>query len=169
VAMFCWFHRHHSPFKFYSRVRLRRRDIFCLLWIFFIGAHSAAGDTSSGGSERQGQQPQAIQPAPGAEGEAWQNAVRSFPNGIDPQARLQALEKLRDMEASGAGSGGSVEPIWVPIGPAPVSGGQTWDGGRIEVSARATVSAVNPLNADDVWLGTANGGVWHSTNGGKNW
>jgi photosystem II stability/assembly factor-like uncharacterized protein len=57
---------------------------------------------------------------------------------------------------------------WLPIGPAPVAGGQTF-GSRVDVSGRATVIAVNPSNADDVWLGTANGGVWHSTNGGINW
>src|SRR5690349_13512440 len=57
---------------------------------------------------------------------------------------------------------------WLPIGPAPVAGGQTF-GSRVDVSGRATVIAVNPSNADDVWLGTANGGVWHSTNGGVNW
>ena len=49
---------------------------------------------------------------------------------------------------------------WVPIGPEEI----------IESiyaspnSGRATVIAVNPHNSDDVWLGTATGGVWHSTN-----
>ena len=31
-------------------------------------------------------------------------------------------------------------------------------------SGRATVIAVNPFNYQDVWLGTATGGVWHTTN-----
>ncbi|OEU65972.1 MAG: hypothetical protein BBJ57_12665 [Desulfobacterales bacterium PC51MH44] len=49
---------------------------------------------------------------------------------------------------------------WVPIGPEEI----------IESiyaspnSGRATVIAVNPHNSDDVWLGTATGGVWRSTN-----
>ena len=58
---------------------------------------------------------------------------------------------------------------WFPIGPADLSNGQTYDDGRVNVSGRATVIAVNPTNPDDIWLGTATGGVWHSTNGGLNW
>ncbi len=53
---------------------------------------------------------------------------------------------------------------WYAIGPAPsccfFPGGET---------GRATAIAVNPLNADDVWIGTAGGGVWHSADGGGTW
>jgi len=48
---------------------------------------------------------------------------------------------------------------WFPIGPAPTSG--LFPGGE---GGRATVVAVNPSNGFDVWLGTAGGGVWHTTN-----
>src|SRR5215472_5980397 len=58
---------------------------------------------------------------------------------------------------------------WFPIGPADINGGQTYGGSRVNVSGRATVIAVNNMNPNDVWLGTANGGVWHSNNGGVNW
>jgi photosystem II stability/assembly factor-like uncharacterized protein len=58
---------------------------------------------------------------------------------------------------------------WFPIGPADISNGQTYGNLRINASGRATVIAVNPSNSNDVWLGTANGGIWHSTNGGTNW
>jgi hypothetical protein len=63
---------------------------------------------------------------------------------------------------------------WFPIGPAAIDNAQTYGGGgqRVEASGRATVIAVNPFNPRDVWLGTATGGVWHSTNGGEpgmNW
>ena len=58
---------------------------------------------------------------------------------------------------------------WFPIGPADLSNGQTYDDGRVNVSGRASVVAVNPASPSDIWLGTATGGVWHSTNGGVNW
>ena len=46
---------------------------------------------------------------------------------------------------------------WTPIGPAPIGG--FFKGG---VSGRATAIAVNPFNGAQVWLGTAQGGVWYS-------
>ncbi len=58
---------------------------------------------------------------------------------------------------------------WFPIGPADVTNGQTYGTSRVNTSGRASVIAVNPQNADDVWLGAATGGVWHSTNAGVNW
>lgn len=61
---------------------------------------------------------------------------------------------------------------WFPIGPAAIKNGQTYGAGRVEVSGRATVIAVNPFNPQDVWMGASNGGVWHSTNAGlpgMNW
>lgn len=61
---------------------------------------------------------------------------------------------------------------WFPIGPAPIQNAQTYGfngtnpGSRVNASGRATVIAVNPDNPSDVWLGTATGGVWHSTDAG---
>ncbi|NEQ50322.1 MAG: hypothetical protein F6K11_09350 [Leptolyngbya sp. SIO3F4] len=62
---------------------------------------------------------------------------------------------------------------WFPIGPAGIENAQTYGfngtnlGMRVEASGRATVIAVNPQNSQDVWLGTATSGVWHSTNGAQ--
>ncbi|HEV8374823.1 MAG TPA: hypothetical protein VGR38_01160 [Candidatus Polarisedimenticolia bacterium] len=53
---------------------------------------------------------------------------------------------------------------WFPIGPAPING--FFNGG---VTGRSTAVAVNPQNPDDVWVGTAGGGVWHSSDAGANW
>ena len=57
---------------------------------------------------------------------------------------------------------------WFPIGPADVSNGQTDTFSRVSTSGRATVITVNPQNPNEFWLGTAGGGIWHSTNGGAN-
>ena len=58
---------------------------------------------------------------------------------------------------------------WFPIGPADYANSQTQGDSRVHASGRASVITVNPANPNDVWLGTAGGGVWHSINGGVNW
>jgi hypothetical protein len=45
---------------------------------------------------------------------------------------------------------------WYPMGPNPAPGLFPGDSG-----GRTTAIAVNPMNEDDVWIGTAGGGVWH--------
>lgn len=45
-------------------------------------------------------------------------------------------------------------PVWSPIGPAP---------GPFSVNGRTNVVAANPANTNQLWLGTANGGVWRTT------
>ncbi len=55
---------------------------------------------------------------------------------------------------------------WTPIGPAPLSNTITF-GANGEIasgaSGRSTVIAVNPVNHRELWLGTAGGGLWHTT------
>src|SRR5882672_9513453 len=53
---------------------------------------------------------------------------------------------------------------WFPIGPAPSC--CFFPGGE---AGRATAVAVNPANFFDIWIGTAGGGVWNSTDGGVTW
>lgn len=53
---------------------------------------------------------------------------------------------------------------WKELGPAPVCCMFS-----SPTTGRVSVIAVNPLNKNDVWIGTANGGVWHSTDGAQSW
>ncbi|MFN0087491.1 MAG: HYR domain-containing protein [Blastocatellia bacterium] len=123
--------------------------------------------------------------------EVWQHAIRAYPNGIPGDARIKAMGVIAKQEAelkaranpssfglgaiaaSGKAASGAGSDIlgdtWFPIGPAPIIDGQTYGGGRVDVSGRTSSITVNPMNPNDVWLGTANGGVWHSVNGGVNW
>jgi photosystem II stability/assembly factor-like uncharacterized protein len=57
---------------------------------------------------------------------------------------------------------------WSFIGPAPVPLGQT-SNSRVPVSGRTIAIAVHPTNPDIVYVGTAQGGLYKSTNGGTNW
>ncbi|HEX7877819.1 MAG TPA: hypothetical protein VF720_00315, partial [Candidatus Eisenbacteria bacterium] len=57
---------------------------------------------------------------------------------------------------------------WTPIGPYPIPNGQTTTTAHA-VSGRVTAIAIDPADANTVYVGTAQGGVWRTTNGGTNW
>jgi photosystem II stability/assembly factor-like uncharacterized protein len=57
---------------------------------------------------------------------------------------------------------------WVFFGPAPIPLGQT-QGTRVPVSGRTISIAIHPTNPDIVYVGTAQGGLYKTTNGGTNW
>lgn len=58
---------------------------------------------------------------------------------------------------------------WFPVGPAPVTQGQAYGGGRLDVAGRAGRIAINPQNNQEMFLATPNGGVWQTTDGGQHW
>lgn len=53
---------------------------------------------------------------------------------------------------------------WTPLGPAPEVTGQ-----GIPDSGRITSVAVNPQHSNDIWIDSADGGVWNSLDGGQSW
>ena len=57
---------------------------------------------------------------------------------------------------------------WSFLGPAPIPLGQT-STTRVPVSGRTIAIAVHPTDPDTVYVGTAQGGLYKSTNGGANW
>lgn len=52
--------------------------------------------------------------------------------------------------------------VWAPIGPSPLHA-------SIDVNGQVTSIAVNPYNADVMYIGTAWGGVWQTQDGGTTW
>jgi len=60
----------------------------------------------------------------------------------------------------------SSEPRWQSVGPSPMNM-STWAMGR--VAGRTTSLAVRDGDDDTLYLGTAAGGLWKSTNAGTNW
>jgi len=99
----------------------------------------------------------------------------------DPGARARAIEQMERQEKGRLietiVNGGIPSPIgpdaaWTPLGPgetAPLSNGQTLSGGNINVTGRTTAVVVDPGNPDKVYIGTAQGGVWRSQDGGLTW
>jgi uncharacterized repeat protein (TIGR01451 family) len=77
--------------------------------------------------------------------------------------RVALLLLFAALASVGLSRAGTID-TWTPMGPAP--GCCFFPGGE---TGRATAIAVDPNNADDVWLGTAGGGVWHSSDGAKSW
>jgi hypothetical protein len=57
---------------------------------------------------------------------------------------------------------------WTPLGPAPIPNGQT-TAVSTPVSGRVTVIVVHPTNENIVYVGTAQGGLYRSLNGGATW
>ena len=95
-------------------------------------------------------------------------AQRAYPKDYLPEgARIKAFEvMLRQM--AGRSRAMSLAANWVNIGPAPMKD-SAMGSEKIDVSGRAKAILINPQNPSIVYVGTAQGGVWKSTNGGDNW
>ena len=76
-------------------------------------------------------------------------------NLLQRQAGLRALSKLNAV-------------AWTSIGPAPLPNGQT-TGTSTPVSGRVTCIAIHPSDPNTVYVGTAQGGVYRTLDGGTTW
>ena len=100
----------------------------------------------------------------------WHHQDRVLPDGRVPdRARERALEQIRQSREQSLFTPAAVVPgnAWSPIGPAPIFNGQT--SGSQPVSGRIADIAVNPSNVNHWVIGTAQGGLWESINGGATW
>ncbi|MCU1265466.1 MAG: hypothetical protein JWM21_1784, partial [Acidobacteria bacterium] len=98
---------------------------------------------------------------------------------VNARARAQAIKAMARQEdalqqalsRSGAGpSAPDTVPTWTELGPSPLPNGETQQAGvTTPVSGRATAVVVDPTNSNKIYLGTAQGGVWRSTDGGNTW
>src|ERR1051326_1128393 len=59
-------------------------------------------------------------------------------------------------------------PTWTAVGPDPIPNGQT-AGGAVAVSGRVTAIVVDPTSDQIIYVGTAQGGVYRSTDAGATW
>lgn len=99
------------------------------------------------------------------------NTLRGLP--ADPALREAAINmrnlQLRNLAISGPNTNvpGPVAPSWTALGPSPIPNGQVI--GSLAVSGRATAFVIDPTNANKLYLGTAQGGIYRSLDGGTNW
>ena len=81
------------------------------------------------------------------------------------QSMLAARDSLLGRKAGFFGFSPEAGPVWTALGPAPLPNGF----GNNPVTGRVTAVVVDPTNSNKVYLGTAQGGVWRSLDGGTNW
>src|SRR5436190_12213277 len=93
---------------------------------------------------------------------------------FDPSLRGRAIETMERQEKNRRFESiinGDITPAaggaWTPIGPLTLPNGVGPSTGP--TSGRVTAIAVDPSNSNKVYLGTAQGGVWRSLDGGTTW
>ncbi len=111
--------------------------------------------------------------------------------GIDdlmtnPQARSQAIQKMERQEQlllqrkqglanNASGVAIPLIPVWAPLGPDPIPNGQTDPNlnvaNELPVSGRVTAIAIDQTDTtgNTVYVGTAQGGVYRTLDGGTTW
>jgi len=114
----------------------------------------------------------------------WFYGQRAYPAKRIPDGAMQAALKqstvLRANAAALRGHGRAAvsAAAWTPLGPAPIDGENpayadpVWSnyGAGVGISSgRLTALAVDPTDANTVYIGGANGGVWKTTDGGTTW
>ncbi|MBA3631344.1 MAG: VCBS repeat-containing protein [Acidobacteria bacterium] len=87
-----------------------------------------------------------------------------------PESRSKAVKKMELLEREiavqrpGGEQNQPAAGMWRPLGPAPIPISPT-----TSYSGRVSAIAVHPTNANIVYVGTAQGGVYRSLNGGTTW
>jgi photosystem II stability/assembly factor-like uncharacterized protein len=94
------------------------------------------------------------------------------------ELRVEAMKQAEKMDSGTSSSdteaSSLVPPVtggsnWVQLGPTAIPNGQTYGGARVLVTGRVTSLAMDYTDPETIWVGTAQGGVWKTTDGGINW
>ena len=97
---------------------------------------------------------------------------RPFNLPFDPREKAVKQMEKQEAQVKERVRNGLMAPIstsaWSFLGPAPIPLGQT-SPTRVPVSGRTISIAIHPTDPDTVYVGTAQGGLYKSTNGGTNW
>ena len=142
--------------------RLARALVPSVLVVGSIGATGLIALTPAGASPV----PSRFELSPGAG-----NAAFAQLRGVGYEQALLSAEKNRPgLGSTNLPSGSSPLSTWTPIGPAPeFSGGPSGNSYGGPNSGRVTGLAVTPGASPTIYLASAGGGVWRSTNNGTSW
>jgi photosystem II stability/assembly factor-like uncharacterized protein len=94
-------------------------------------------------------------------------------DAIEHASKMPKEDETGEAETEG-GDGLTFQPVpgisnWVQMGPTAIPNGQTYGGARVMVTGRVTAIVVDPTNTNIIYLGAAQGGIWKTTDNGKNW
>jgi hypothetical protein len=97
---------------------------------------------------------------------AWIARLRGLADDPTGQLRLRAIGEMnRKIQQMGPFTSSAA---WTPIGPYPIPNGQTTTF-PTPVAGRTISIAVHPTNPNIVYVGTAQGGLYRTLNGGTTW
>jgi len=169
--------------------------LFLMAWSFVSSAASgsnpainASSEANESGAMVQSEEEEAVDPDLGKWGsridrdeylrrrDEYIGRKRGIEPGrpFDPEMRSRAIDQM-DRQESGRRIdsivNGSLTPAaggaWTALGPLTIPNGVGSNSGP--VSGRVTAVVVDPTNSSKVYLGTAQGGVWRSLDGGTTW
>ena len=102
--------------------------------------------------------------------ENYINLRRGLPNNLPYNARLKAIAEMKQQEQLNKASrtSSTLAANWTELGPSPIPNGQTFTT-TTPVSGRVTAIAIHPTDPNTVYVGTANGGIFRTTDGGASW
>jgi uncharacterized protein GlcG (DUF336 family) len=131
---------------------------FVLISLFWFAASAAAQTEVPAGRWKTPQQ--------------WFHDQRAYPLGFIPAG--PRAKAFRQSDAISAGQNHGNDPQWKPIGPMPT---QYPTGGSIDnyvtfpirASGKIDALAVDPRDPNVLYLGSSDGGVWKTIDGGTHW
>lgn len=92
---------------------------------------------------------------------------------FNPMDRIYAItlmdQQFQNLQANRNTTTSSLLGAWTEIGPNPIPNGQVVSGSQLPVSGRTISIAVHPTNPDIVYVGTAQGGLYRTIDGGVSW
>ena len=91
----------------------------------------------------------------------WWWRDRVMPDGSFPELREQWLENRQRLARDAQNR--DPQPLWQNEGPTKNPNGGYWGMGRTKHVA------FHPSNPDIMWVGTPDGGIWKTTDGGSTW